>query len=391
MKKEDIVKEEGEPTSSTPTGASADAGVVKANKGMILRKSVEYIRYLQQLVTAQGARNRELEQELKAYRSGEASISNSSPTSSGPFISALGTTDSSSTLTLNTTAANALANVQSRRRQKATQPNNSIKRNRRAKGASPSGQSGEGDDLDEKDLPLLPDEHDREDHDHDHDESSDPEQYEDDLGENAHFGGMLGGMAGMSGMILADEGMRLDFPGAQHGQATLTSAAGARGRRAVRRTSSTSLGSNANANANANQQQPIHPSHQQHPIHNVQGMNMSMNMNLSMFPDGLGMSVPISVPTGMTDMSMDVDRGHDARIAAIERGRSSTRPETGAGSVMTQKRSFVGNGRHPNGSTVTGMPNGVHLKEEMVDVGVALGLGSTMGMGMGLLPMGMST
>jgi hypothetical protein len=120
-------------------------------------------------------------------------------------------------------------------------------------------------------------------------------------------------------------------------------------------------------------------------------MNMSMNMNLSMFPDGLGMSVPISVPTGMTDMSMDVDRGHDARIAAIERGRSSTRPETGAGSVMTQKRSFVGNGRHPNGSTVTGMPNGVHLKEEMVDVGVALGLGSTMGMGMGLLPMGMST
>jgi hypothetical protein len=65
-------------------------GVVKANKGMILRKSVDYIRYgffsffisivvltnlyycfpryLQQLVTAQGARNRELEQELKAYR-----------------------------------------------------------------------------------------------------------------------------------------------------------------------------------------------------------------------------------------------------------------------------------------------------------------------------------
>lgn len=46
MKKEDIVKEEGEPTSSTPTGASADAGVVKANKGMILRKSVEYIRFV---------------------------------------------------------------------------------------------------------------------------------------------------------------------------------------------------------------------------------------------------------------------------------------------------------------------------------------------------------
>ncbi|CAK5266936.1 unnamed protein product [Mycena citricolor] len=60
-------------------------GVVKANKGMILRKSVDYIRcvvlfrpccpgfpctvrYLQQLVTAQGARNRELEEQLKGFR-----------------------------------------------------------------------------------------------------------------------------------------------------------------------------------------------------------------------------------------------------------------------------------------------------------------------------------
>lgn len=43
-KKDDVVKEEGDPTSSTPTGVSADNGVVKANKGMILRKSVEYIR-----------------------------------------------------------------------------------------------------------------------------------------------------------------------------------------------------------------------------------------------------------------------------------------------------------------------------------------------------------
>lgn len=49
-------------------GPGGGGGVVKANKGMILRKSVEYIRYLQQLVTAQGARNRELEAELKAYR-----------------------------------------------------------------------------------------------------------------------------------------------------------------------------------------------------------------------------------------------------------------------------------------------------------------------------------
>ena len=75
------------------------SGVVKANKGMILRKSVDYIRYdssslsrsftlsnsfsryLQQLVTAQGARNRELEQELKAYR--RSSDSSRSPKLNG--------------------------------------------------------------------------------------------------------------------------------------------------------------------------------------------------------------------------------------------------------------------------------------------------------------------
>ncbi|KAI0088985.1 helix-loop-helix DNA-binding domain-containing protein [Irpex rosettiformis] len=44
------------------------SGVVKANKGMILRKSVEYIRYLQQLVSAQATRNRELEQQLHVFR-----------------------------------------------------------------------------------------------------------------------------------------------------------------------------------------------------------------------------------------------------------------------------------------------------------------------------------
>jgi len=42
MKKEDGVKEEGDPAHGA--GASVDAGIVKANKGMILRKSVEYIR-----------------------------------------------------------------------------------------------------------------------------------------------------------------------------------------------------------------------------------------------------------------------------------------------------------------------------------------------------------
>lgn len=31
--------------SSTPNGASVPGGPVKANKGMILKKSVEYIRY----------------------------------------------------------------------------------------------------------------------------------------------------------------------------------------------------------------------------------------------------------------------------------------------------------------------------------------------------------
>ncbi|KAG6865325.1 hypothetical protein C0991_003499 [Blastosporella zonata] len=62
-------------TPSTNNNSTANAGnnaeglgIVKANKGMILRKSVEYIRYLQQLVEAQGARNRELECELKRWR-----------------------------------------------------------------------------------------------------------------------------------------------------------------------------------------------------------------------------------------------------------------------------------------------------------------------------------
>ncbi|GJJ10606.1 hypothetical protein Clacol_004833 [Clathrus columnatus] len=49
--------------------SAAAGGPVKANKGMILRKSVEYIRYLQQLVNAQATRNRELEVQL-ASKSG---------------------------------------------------------------------------------------------------------------------------------------------------------------------------------------------------------------------------------------------------------------------------------------------------------------------------------
>jgi len=54
-------------------GPDGGAGGVKANKGMILRKSVEYIRYLQQLVSAQASRNRDLEQQLQAFRSPSAS------------------------------------------------------------------------------------------------------------------------------------------------------------------------------------------------------------------------------------------------------------------------------------------------------------------------------
>lgn len=354
-------------------------------------------------------RNRELEQELKAYRSGGAPNLNlgSSPLSSGPPISALGTSDSSSTLTLNTAITH--PNVHGKRRQNSSRSNNSIKR---TKPSSPSTRSRAGDDLDEKDLPLLPDEHDRDDHDHDHDESSDPEgEYEDDLGDNGHFAGMLGGMAGMSGMVLVEEGMRLEFPVSQLGQATRgpAAAAGPRGRRTARRTSSASIGSNVDANHH----QPIHSSHQQppHTMQNIQGMNMTMN--LTMFPDGLGMSVPVSVPAGMTtDMSMEVDpREHDAQaaaaaaaVAAIERGRPSIRPASGGGGGggvggpmgLAQKRGYGRANGHPNGGVApmtTGNPHGLRLKEEMVDVGVvALGLGSGMGgMGMGLLPMGMST
>ncbi|OSD02670.1 HLH-domain-containing protein [Trametes coccinea BRFM310] len=78
--------EDGNPP-ATPTtangsnAANADNGnAVKANKGMILRKSVEYIRYLQQLVSAQANRNHDLEQQLQAFRSGTVPPSSGSPT-----------------------------------------------------------------------------------------------------------------------------------------------------------------------------------------------------------------------------------------------------------------------------------------------------------------------
>lgn len=59
------------PTPGTASDNNKDSkpnNALKANKGMVLRKSVEYIRYLQQLVNAQGVRNRELEDELRGYR-----------------------------------------------------------------------------------------------------------------------------------------------------------------------------------------------------------------------------------------------------------------------------------------------------------------------------------
>ena len=81
-------------------GTHTEGGIVKANKGMVLRKSVEYIkyaslhshmaflvgkltsaistlRYLQQLVSAQASRNRDLEQEVHAYQqNGTAKLPN---------------------------------------------------------------------------------------------------------------------------------------------------------------------------------------------------------------------------------------------------------------------------------------------------------------------------
>ncbi|KAF5370388.1 hypothetical protein D9758_006927 [Tetrapyrgos nigripes] len=85
-KKEDVDEGTEAGAAGGSGAAGAGNGVVKANKGMILRKSVEYIRYLQQLVTAQGARNRELEQELKAYRTGgvppNVGVSGNSPSAS---------------------------------------------------------------------------------------------------------------------------------------------------------------------------------------------------------------------------------------------------------------------------------------------------------------------
>ncbi|KAF9226212.1 HLH-domain-containing protein [Gyrodon lividus] len=65
---------------SVATNANANGGngpgeqTIKANKGMILRKSVEYIRYLQQLVSVQASRGRDLEERNRALESEVAAL-----------------------------------------------------------------------------------------------------------------------------------------------------------------------------------------------------------------------------------------------------------------------------------------------------------------------------
>ncbi|CAE7057517.1 unnamed protein product [Rhizoctonia solani] len=58
----------------------------KANKGMILRKSVDYIKYLQQLVRAQASRNRELESQLSHYRGATGPDTSDNPATLLPLL-----------------------------------------------------------------------------------------------------------------------------------------------------------------------------------------------------------------------------------------------------------------------------------------------------------------
>jgi len=79
---------------------------IKANKGMILRKSVEYIRYLQQLVSVQASRgrdleerNRVLERELAMLRGDVAPPSSiPSTSSSSPSVGSSGVLSMSSSI-----------------------------------------------------------------------------------------------------------------------------------------------------------------------------------------------------------------------------------------------------------------------------------------------------
>jgi len=76
-------------TQNGDDGDGKEPPVIKANKGMILRKSVDYIRYLQQLVTAQASRNRDLESQISrlAHQSvGSVDSSSSALTPEGPTL-----------------------------------------------------------------------------------------------------------------------------------------------------------------------------------------------------------------------------------------------------------------------------------------------------------------
>ncbi|KAG1843900.1 hypothetical protein F4604DRAFT_1937885 [Suillus subluteus] len=64
----------GIPTNGITTANGSEPQMIKANKGMILRKSVEYIRYLQQLVSVQASRGRDLEERNRALERELAAI-----------------------------------------------------------------------------------------------------------------------------------------------------------------------------------------------------------------------------------------------------------------------------------------------------------------------------
>lgn len=84
----------GIPTNGITTANGSEPQMIKANKGMILRKSVEYIRYLQQLVSVQASRGRDLEERNRALERELAAI-RGTPLPSSRSASNSNSTDSS--------------------------------------------------------------------------------------------------------------------------------------------------------------------------------------------------------------------------------------------------------------------------------------------------------
>ncbi|KAI6037604.1 hypothetical protein EDC04DRAFT_2702299 [Pisolithus marmoratus] len=74
------------PTNGTTSTANGEQITIKANKGMILRKSVEYIRYLQQLVFVQASRGRDLEERNRALEQELATLRGSLQPSVGESL-----------------------------------------------------------------------------------------------------------------------------------------------------------------------------------------------------------------------------------------------------------------------------------------------------------------